>query len=344
MTQFIENSLTREQFFDRYESPRTREKAVLSLKMLDEFLAKTYPDRSERELLQELREGADDKRYALLSNLVAYWIKTGKGPATVRIYFTFVKSWFRTQGIKTERESIKELVRLPKLIKLSRSPLTHEMISKLLSHCNHAYRAFFLILASSGMRFGELVVSQAGWFDQSTTPVMIKIPAYATKGKQDRFTFISNEAYESIKPFLAGIKPDERVFDFAYLAPEIYMQRLRKKTGYLERYANMRNYKLNIHSFRSFFRTKVSDRLGVEFAYFLLGQEGYLSEYYRKSPEEAAEMYKKVEIDLTISSEDRSKLVIERQTKELQKQHELELEVQKLRFRLERIEKSKRVA
>jgi len=285
---------------------KTKSQALTSLNAWDRFVNNILPAINEESLLLLIKEGTKEHRYFTLDLMVQQWTKWEMSPATIRNYFTFIRSYLSRNDINTDLQDIKYHVKFPKRIKESKNAVTKELISKILTVCDVRYQALILSLASSGMRVGEILEARIGWLDfsflESDGLVMIKIPALTTKGKSDRITFITNEAYESLKPFLKSkLSTTDHIFDISYGAGAEYMKWVRTKIGFDDRYSSG-VHKLTIHSFRSFTRTVLSDHTTMEFAYFLLGQEGYLPEYYRKSPSEAAKLYKQAVPYLTIQT------------------------------------------
>jgi integrase len=181
--------------------------------------------------------------------------------------------------------------------------LEKELVKKILGASNEKYKAFFLGLASTGMRVNEMLKCSTKWIDlefyKQYDILLIRIPAIATKETTERFTFASKEATIAMMPYIVNRIRAGRIFDMELGTAEQYMAEIREKIGFTERYET-NFHKLSIHSFRSFTRTVLSDHCGLEFAYYLLGQTGYLSQYYRKGFEEAANLYKKAEPFLTI--------------------------------------------
>lgn len=292
----------RDEWLNRYHG-KSRKQALSALNAFDRFVL-NYKDSTFNEELIISSLLVDTKRYFILDDMVQYWIKLEMSPATIRNYFTFVRSYLSRHGISTDLQQIKYHVKFPKRIKESRNAIEKPMIAKLLEKADPRYQALILFLISTGMRVGETLHARINWLDfrflEEYDMVLVKLPPLPTKGKSDRFTFMSGEAYQYLKPFLKSkLLTTDHIFDMNYSAAEEYMIWLGTKIGFDERYVSG-VHKLTIHSFRSFTRTVLSDHCSQEFAYFLLGQEGYLPTYYRKSPEEAAKLYKQAIPYLTI--------------------------------------------
>lgn len=214
-------------------------------------------------------------------------------PASVRKYYSFIKSYLRViHGIKIDIEDQKQFIKFAPVQKISREPITKEVIKSLCMSSSQEYRSLLLVLSSSGMRVSECIALKKENYDFSTDPIMVTIPAYLTKTKSERITFISKEAKSNID------KCDyfkERTLN----SVEWYFWKLRKTLGYVEKYENSINYKLNLHAFRAFFRTQ-SGKINQDFGEAILGHEGYLRQYVRLEDKEKSDYYKKLEPKIKI--------------------------------------------
>jgi len=293
----------REDWLNRYEG-KTRNQAKISLRAFDMFVKVKFSDNEEL-LISHCNNGIEQNRYLTLDSMVQYWLlELDFSPATIRNYFSFIRSYLRRYGVKTFKEEIREFVKLPKKVKERKEPLSKETAKRIIEISDPKYKMFWTFLAATGMRFGEAVLCKKDWLDLSLLKeyglVLIKIPALATKESSERFTFLTNQAWQLVKPYYDSRMLDTiPLLDISYDAAEEYMSWVREKLGLLDKYSTG-FYKTSIHSFRSFTRTALSDKCGLEFAYYILGQEGYLASYYRKSYEEGAKLYKIAEQELTL--------------------------------------------
>ena len=232
----IQVGLTREQWFGRYHTIKTTNQAKIAMNAFDAFLKSEYKNNDEEEILSELRDSHEQKRYIFLDQMVQFWNQDGtKSPATIENYFMFIRSYLRSQGIKTHPEDIKEYVSFPKKLKEIRRPLQVEQIRELMQYCNREYKAFFLVLASSGMRMGEVLGLTLDNVDFKTTPTKITIPARITKTKQERECYISGEATKALKI----LDITEKLFPkMSQDSVERWMSWLMKKSGLTDKYSN----------------------------------------------------------------------------------------------------------
>ena len=230
-------------------------------------------------------QGDNDNKYHQLSDLVNH-ISKQVDPATVKMYYNFWKSYLRfVHGIKIYSEDTKVFIKMPKIIKRNREPLTKEIIKDLCLGADNLRRAEYIVLSSSGMRISEFLNTDRDNFDLDTGK--IKIMGKLTKTQAERITFISNEAIKAIDRSGAEFweKRD-------YHNEASYFHRLREKLKLVERYDGSIVHKITLHSFRSFFRTQAG-KINQDFAEQMIGHS-YLK-YVRLEPKELLEQYKKLE-------------------------------------------------
>lgn len=288
---------TREKWIARFHTHNTRCAAILSLIAFDKYLTNTKI--TEEDLIRKM-VSEDEERYFVLDDLVQYWSSQKLSPATIRQYFTFIRSYMRQNRVKTTSEDVKDYVSFPKRIHERRRPLTREQVQTMLKFSNARMSALFLVLLSSGMRVSEALNLRIRDVKFNCDPVRITIPAGITKARQERETFMSKEARMALEPFINQKKEDDLLFPLSLINVERFMQRLREKTGLREKYSNGRNYHVNIHALRAFFHTAATHLHGVEYAHAMLGHGSYLQQYFRMTDDERVSKYRQLEPELTI--------------------------------------------
>ena len=304
---YLQNTLTRQEWLDRTykksRSTRALRLAKAALSSLDSFCFEKY-GKDSAIILAKLRDNPGDQIYIFLNNYVSSM--DSKSPKTRHTYFGLIKSFLRTQGIKTDRDDVKEFVKLPTIIKVRRKPLTKEIIKKLLDNSKEQRKALYLTLLSSGMRLGEALSLRKRDFDFTKNPALITIPASYTKTRESRETFVSSEALALVIELVKNKADSDLVFarindnDKAVQNEESIFQKLRRRCNFVEKYEESGRFIVNIHAFRAYFHTVASRINGTEYANALDGHTSYLGQYYRLSLEERSEMYKKLEPYLLI--------------------------------------------
>ena len=234
--------------------------------------------------------------------MVQTWVSLDYTTITIRNYLTFVRDYLRRNGIQTLSATIKDYVKIPKNIEEEKYPLTKDIVKDIVSVANDEYKIFILCLVSSGMRVGELLNCKISWLDmalyKTNGNIRIMIPGIFTKGQRDRYTFFSKQASKLLEPYLKSVKVDGPLFAIEYNSAEKYMDWIREKIGFKERYSSG-FFKISIHSFRSYADTVLTDLVNESFKQYILGHKMKLR-YYRKSPGEAIGLYEKAEKEFTI--------------------------------------------
>lgn len=293
---------SREKWIDRWyrksQSQDTKNSVQSFLKTWDKFLLQA--NRTEESLNK-------DNIFTVLQDYINWGQDRGNSATTIRQYFMFLKDWLWFNAIKIYDEDVKHELTFPKKVEGEKAPMTREIINTLVEKTK-SKKSLYLVLASSGMRIGETLQLRMKDVRIDESPARIIIPPPITKAKRGRTTFISSEAVESLRDFRRWGKESKNFIfwsgeDFQRArANEIhYFREILLKCGLLEKSWNNYNNTLSLHSFRSFFITRVA-RHDENYSKKWAGQKGYLLQYDRMPIEEQAEIYRKIEPDLTISS------------------------------------------
>lgn len=147
-------------------------------------------------------------------------------------------------------------------------------------------------------------------FDITKTPIEIHIPAFATKTRKSRTTFVTRETRHILLRRLNEINQDELVFgtnddvrtsvntqisEFDYMRNKISGMCPR----FLEKYDSNGRYKISLHSLRSFTATQCAEAVDESFAHGIIGHKKYLGQYIRNQ-DKLAEKYLRAESYLMI--------------------------------------------
>ena len=296
---------------------------------------------------------------------VFLYMKKNFSPLSVKNRMCVLKIFFSVFDKKTKELDIWDLIKQETRgcrKETEEQPLEKTDIKKILEYSDEQGRAAFLILASSGMRIGELVQLIEDDLHLKENPPRIHIRGETTKTKQQRDTFISPEALESLQLWL-GIRPKymlmnrgrykkdtQRLKDIVFPMTsdnlEFKWRYLVDKAGYGQRDHKNNKYKVRVHGLRKFFRSNLGD---VDLAEILMGHEGYLSTYRAKTLKQTGESYLKHQQNVMIfdNPADLTEINQELQEKDkqiqelLEKQRFLELRMQGLENKIE-IEKIKK--
>ncbi|PWB53734.1 MAG: hypothetical protein C3F06_05805 [Candidatus Methanoperedenaceae archaeon] len=117
-------------------------------------------------------------------------------PKSAKAIMAAVREWLLYNDIEIGSKNIRLIrKRMPKGgARTFESDLDTATLRNILMHTDLKGKAFFLILASSGMRIGELLQLTLKDVDLTKDPVLIKLRQHDTKSKHARLTYISTEA------------------------------------------------------------------------------------------------------------------------------------------------------
>jgi integrase len=244
-------------------------------------------------------------------------------PKSVEVMMSMCKTFLADSDIEFPSRFWKELKRKKKghgAVTLDKVP-TQEELRRIVTHLSLDGRAFFLTLASSGMRIGEVLQLRLGDIELSSDPTIVRIRAEYTKAGQQRITFVSSEAKEAIQEWLKmrlTFLKRYRKIDDGRLFPLNYKNMIKQWNGALEKTGlaekdRVTHWNLfHIHVLRKFFRTQLGTVIPIDIVETLLGHSGYLTNSYRRySESQLAEFYSKGMASVSISASVKSVDVFE---------------------------------
>ncbi|MGI0070289.1 MAG: tyrosine-type recombinase/integrase, partial [Nitrosopumilaceae archaeon] len=263
--------------------------------------------------------------YRLLDDFIGYLDKQNYAPKTIQLFYTAARSYLKYLGVKISVEESKDKVKLPKLYikNRDRAPAIEELY-EVVSKAELRAQTITLMLASSGMRRGEIISLRIEDIDFSEVPFLIKIQAEKAKERQYREVFISKEAGEYLSRFLNGRKEgyvfhgfklkDGRNFIGAkggeYIADyerpisvstiDELLRTAFRKAGLTKKMET--RYEIHIHTLRKFFYSQMVGKITDRYVHALMGHSMYLGEYLSLSTEKKREIYLQGMDSVTIMS------------------------------------------
>ena len=271
--------------------------------------------------------------YKVLNEYVIFLDKKGIKPKTIRLWFTVVKGYLTHLQVEVFSEKCKQVVKLPKIRRVKKEALTKEILVKLFRNLDAKSSTAVLVATASGMRVGEIAGLKLSDIEFNRDPVKINIRAETSKTREDRETYLTNEASEALKDYLTryfGWKEDStnsqledlRIFGRTsklriddkrsrlphsdeQLSDAVLLQktlhRRIAKVPELNRLARNGRKVIHFHAFREYFYTTISNVSGSNFAHALMGHHEYLDTYYALTEKEQIKLYQKAIPYLTIS-------------------------------------------
>ena len=274
-------------------------------------------------------------------------------PLTIKLKVSNVKTFLLENDIELPQKFWRKIIRRIKgsrALTLDRIP-TNKELKKLLLHLPIQGKALFQILESSGMRIGELLKSNIDDMYLNEKPARIQIRGNITKTGNSRHAFFSREAKDALTEWLkvredyleAAVakshiydkKPEDlRIFPFDRTTAYHMWRKALHKSGLNGKDKSTGREKIHPHVLRKFFRTRLGAVIPVDVVEALMGQEGYLTEVYRRySLEDLRQFYLEGEPALSVFTD--TKEVIELQQRIEQKNKELQKEIEEKNTRLQ---------
>lgn len=316
-------------FIDRVyrksESKKSAENKYVGIASLCGWLKK-LPN----QILEDIKSGRTNP-YKMLDDFVGYLVKTKYAPNATKNYESAVRKWLGYNEVELSSEKLRNMVELPRQYSITddRIPTSAELRDMVVVSKPRG-KALITMLASSGLRVGELLALKVGDLDFDKHPTRIRLKARATKDRQARWCFISDEATAFLKDYLKDriAQKDSFVFLGRHQGlndeGEEYKQRrvgngienkpisywncdylftlALKNARIYEKDENNRDV-IHIHCLRKFFFTKMLSVLGREITEAVIGHKEYLDSAYRRyTIDELGEHYLKGMDAVTVMS------------------------------------------
>lgn len=260
------------------------------------------------------------KKCDVADDLMRFIVSMNRRPSSSN-YRAATLNFLESSGVdisSREKREIRRKTRKQRSIVEMDDPLTREQINALLHHSDLLLRTIILMLASSGMRIGELL--QLQWDnipDMEAVPTRVNIGEEITKTRQARVSFFSLEAMKSLHEwqrlypayltkrdkiigFGRAREAKERIFPITYDRIQKKWITAAKKAGIHKVNSKGRSI-YHIHSLRAFFRCQGA-KVNTDIAEAIMGHQGYLSNAYRRySISDLTEFYNEAEPYLSVT-------------------------------------------
>ena len=250
------------------------------------------------QVIQDMKEGKADI-YKVFDDYVTYLSKSNRAPNTIITYFTVAKKFLRFCGVEFSNDKLKDIVPMPRTHTITDDRIpTIEELKAILYSANSRGKAMISMLASSGMRIGELLSLRVKDVDLATHPTMIRLRPEVTKDRQARICFISDESKKFLEGYLTDRihNRDEYIFwdrrhgvrieniPISYWTAKAIFINAVMKGGVFEKDDHGRD-RIHLHVLRKFFFTQMISVLGREITEALIGHKQFLDSAYRRFTE-----------------------------------------------------------
>jgi len=275
---------TREEWIKTSDAASTQCQYRNVLYSFDEWLKSQ--NATEDEFFQAMRDADMNTRARTVKAIQEYWLTvpregyTLKGARTTAQYRTVLLLWFEENDIIISASKLKRLAKLPKIPNEMRyTPDSSVVLQIVMQQTTIDKKAFFILLATTAMRHGELRTTRLK--DMDISERMIRIPAERTKTNTERLTFFTPEARHYLKRHLKEnniTDPDELIFPRDQVTYHFAMVQAMKKLDLTEKFKNGRN-KMSMHRLRAHASQCISDAVSDRFADVIKGHIGGLRTY-----------------------------------------------------------------
>ena len=256
--------------------------------------------------VQEIKDKQLDP-YQVLQDFVVQLQEDGRAPKTITTYVGALKGFLVDSDIEISNEKAKQKVVLPHAYEISsdRAPTKEEMKSLLL-RSKLPTKTAIAMLASSGMRVGELTQLKVSNVElgKEGAPSKITLKPALTKTRKRRLTFISAEATALLKEYLGENISNPNTVLFPEGTDALYgrIKRAIERTGLRQKSdSESARYQLHPHCFRKyFFSNALAAGLDRGLVEGFMGHTFALDSAYLRMPdEELAKEYMKAADRLT---------------------------------------------
>jgi integrase len=287
--------------------------------------------------LTKIGRGPKIDIYELLSSYVSYLQKTDISSLSVKMFTTTIKNFLEFNDVEISPRKFKLKVRMPKVIRASKEPLTKEDIIEIIHACsfNLKLQTYIMFLASTGARANEATSIRLCDYDSNKGKVSIR--GQFTKTKADRYVSLTTEMNKQMQAWLSykyrtrdivsynkdntkktqievrSPLRNEEDFIFSSKVGEanntatvrgMYITLVTAFEKALDRLgkgayedSKKRRRKITLHSFRRFVKSTISNLGYGDYSEWYIGHVG--STYYRVSDKEKAELFNKIAPHLT---------------------------------------------
>lgn len=99
-----------EKFYNKSKSSGSKSVLIAVLRGFNNFSSEVYGETSEK-LLEKLRGDMGDALYNFLQDFINYMENNNLKPKTIASYFSTLRTYLRSQGIKISSDDVKDLIR-----------------------------------------------------------------------------------------------------------------------------------------------------------------------------------------------------------------------------------------
>ena len=306
-----------------------KDMAVEPDELVEEWKKVKYDSRLREQFLDEWTEKIEGYIY---SEKFKDWT-IGSRMQYLAVIVSFFKNCCARGGIPVEPKREKHV-----FTKYHNRDITREEIKRILEQSSKRDKAFFLILAESGLRPHTLVQLRYKHikkdFEAKLIPMMIDLPSELLKDRvEHRWTFMGKDGFKTLrdylKPRLLSIKNDDLIFlprrsDYSTVSRDSFsgiFSKLVLKLGIAESTGHRKPKQIRLYCLRKYFMNNVRyEGFDHTFKEFWMGHKTTQTHYVSRNIERHREEYAKAYSNLRIY--EKTPIEMKALTQELEKTKE----------------------
>ncbi|MDO5844635.1 MAG: site-specific integrase [Methanocorpusculum sp.] len=278
------------EFISLYDNPKTKYNYLLAV---TNFLKFIYEDEEittqnkkqlnsyAKDYLKTLKKERD-LFYDLKLTANAYAKKYA--PKTARLNLTITIIWLEDNGHKLSRRDRKRIfATLPAPQAVRKDPeLTAELFAKIKKHLPLWAKTMLVVLTGSGIRIGEALKLKKTDLNKTGKRTTATIKAENSKTKTERTVYLTNEAEESLRKYLAERNDtDDRLFPYSAAQAQYTLRKAKTKAS-ADFFGEKNIMLFHWHVTRKWFLSRFNLSASKSVGEMLAGHAGYLDNAYRR--------------------------------------------------------------
>lgn len=274
------------------------------------FMTFIYGTGDTDELADQYLEEKRDDIAGIMRDIDRYWASTTELVAKTRLNkLTGIKIFLRDNYVELHGSFWRKFVTRgfrPRPVS-KETMISSSQIRSIISHLRAVGTAVIMICIATGARIGEVLKIHLTDLALELEPPRIYLRAETTKNREARVVFLTEEAREAVRNWLAvrdhyienkrdeNIRPDDpRLFPFCHQNVYAFWYDALRLVGLDQKDEKTGRWLVRIHGFRKRFRTLLGTVIPVDIVETMMGHQGYLTVAYRRhSEEDLAAWYEK---------------------------------------------------
>ena len=187
----------------RAMNQRTAYEYYTRLTNFQDFVISTYKVATLDNIITKINEGVEDP-YEILNGYVSY-LQTSYNisVSTLKSRIITAKNFLEYYDVDISPRKFKLKVKIPKVLRKSKEPLSKEDIINILNACSEIrLKTYVMLLVATGLRAVEALSIRIKDLHLESRPAKVFVRGEYTKTKTDRFVFLAEEVVSQLNQWL----------------------------------------------------------------------------------------------------------------------------------------------